>query len=143
MHNFKWRVLSYLYNVYYYLMGANNQPTLNTQPSVEAANKPWPTVKFRYLTVAVSDLATISSIVTDVSFVSCCSKEWVEIGERLATLPQLKTLSVQECDSEDSLCVSICGSKSLTNVRMGELYVIQKTVVCPTKESNTYFKLSS
>jgi hypothetical protein len=43
-------------------------------------------IEFRDCTVAVSDLADISSAVTAISFVSCHSKEWVEIGQRLVTL---------------------------------------------------------
>jgi hypothetical protein len=116
---------------------------MGTKPSFEAVNKPSPIVEFGDRRVGVSDLAIISSIVTDVSFASCRSKEWVKIGQRLATLPQLTTLSAEHCDTEDSLCVSICDSKSLKSVRMGKLGVIQKTAVCLTKESNNYAELSS
>jgi hypothetical protein len=104
-------------------------------------NKPLPSVEFRDQTVDVFDLATISSIVTDISFVNCYSKEWIEIGKLLAIMPQLNTLSVEHCDSEDSLCVSICGSKSLTSVSMGKLFATQKAATSPTKGSNNYFKL--
>jgi hypothetical protein len=124
-------------------MIVDNQFTAQIKPSVEAVNKLSPVIEFRDQTVAVSYLANISSIVTEVSFVNCRSKEWVEIGQLLMTLPQLKTLSVEHCDSIDSLCMSICASKSLTNVRMGKLSVIQKTAAYPTKESNIYFKFSS
>jgi hypothetical protein len=124
-------------------MIADNQSTVSTKPSVETVNQPSPIVEFRDQIVGVSDLATISSTVTDISFVSCHSQEWVEIGHRIATLPQLKALSAENCDSEDSLCVSIGDSKSLTSVRMGKLCVTQKTAASPTKESKNYFKFSS
>jgi hypothetical protein len=68
-------------------MIVDSQPTLDTKPSVEAVNTPSPIIEFRDQTVAVSDLATIFSMATDVSFVNCCSKEWMEIGKQLATLP--------------------------------------------------------
>jgi hypothetical protein len=116
---------------------------MGTKPSVEAVSIQSPIVEFRHRTVGVSDLAIISSIVTDVSFVKCRSKEWIEIGQQLATLPQLNTLSVDHCDSEDSLCGSICGSKSLRSVRMGKLCVIEKTAADLTKEYNNYAEFSS
>jgi hypothetical protein len=59
------------------------------------------TVEFRDSTIAVSDLATVSSTVTNISFVGYSSKEWAEIGQRLATVSQLKTVSAKRCDSED------------------------------------------
>jgi hypothetical protein len=77
-------------------------------------------VKFKDRTVTASDLADISSIVTIVSFIGCRSKEWIEIGHRLARLTQLKTLSLEHGDSEDNLCASICRSKSLVSLRMGK-----------------------
>jgi hypothetical protein len=123
-------------------MIANNQSTLQTKTSVEAMNKPSPIIKFKR-TVGVSDLATMSSTVTAVSFVSCRSKEWVEIGKLLATLPQLKTLSAEHCDFEDILCMYICVSEWLTSVCMGELCVSQKTAASPTKESNSYLNFSN
>jgi hypothetical protein len=65
------------------------------KPSIKAVEKPLvkevqkssSTVEFRDCTVAVSDLADISSVVTAISFMGCHSKEWVEIGQRLVTLP--------------------------------------------------------
>jgi hypothetical protein len=113
---------------------------VETKPSVEAVNQQLLIVEFRDRTVGISDLATISSMVTDISFISCHSKEWREVGKRLATLSQLKTLSVEHCNSKDSLCVSICDSKTLASVRMGELCVTQKTAVSPTKESENYLE---
>jgi hypothetical protein len=119
-----------------------NSSTVEIKPSFEA-NASSPIIRFRYRIVTISDLAVISSVVTNVSFVSCHSKEWVEIGKRLATFPKLKTLSAEHCDSGDSLCMNICGSKSLTNVRMGWLYITQKTAAYPTMESITYAEFSS
>jgi hypothetical protein len=124
-------------------MIANNQPIVYVKLPIEAMNQPLTIVEFRDQKVDVSDLATVSSIVTDVSFVSCCSKEWIKIGWQLATLPQLKTLLLEHSDSKDSLCMSICGSKSLTSVRMGDLCATQKTVASPTKESNNYLRFNS
>jgi hypothetical protein len=77
-------------------------------------------MEFRNRAITVSDLAYVSSTIITVSFIGCHSKEWRQIGERLATLPQLKTLSAEHCDSEDSLCAGVCGSKWLTSVRMGK-----------------------
>jgi hypothetical protein len=87
-----------------------------SQPSVPTVSGP--TVEFRDRTVATSDLAAISPTTNSVSFVSCRSKEWTEIGKKLATVPTLTTLTVEHCDSEDSLCIGVCSSKSLTSVRM-------------------------
>jgi hypothetical protein len=77
-------------------------------------------MEFRDRAITVSDLASVSSTVTAVSFVGCRSKEWRQIGETLAALPQLKTLSAEHCDFEDSLCAGVCGSEWLTSVRMGK-----------------------
>jgi hypothetical protein len=131
------------YSICYYWMIINNHSTVKIKPSVEAVNQPSTILEFRNRTLDVSDLTTIISIITDISFISCCSKEWVEIGKRIATLPQLKTLTTDNCDSEDSLCVSICNSKSLTSIRMGNICVTQRTAAFPTKESNNYLKFSS
>jgi hypothetical protein len=57
------------------------------KPSVKEVQKSSSTVEFRDCTVAVSDLADISSALTAISFVDCHSKEWVEIGQRLVALP--------------------------------------------------------
>jgi hypothetical protein len=103
-------------------------------------NKLSPIVEFKDRIVDVYDLATIYLIATDVSFIRCRSNDWAEIGKGLAIFPQLDILSVEHCDSEDSLCVDLCNSKSLTSVRMGELCVTQKTAVSPIKESNIYFE---
>jgi hypothetical protein len=124
-------------------MIADNQSTVSTKQSVEAVNIPLPIVEFRDRRVASSDMATMSLTVTHVSFISCRSKEWLGIGQRLTTLPRLKTLSVEHCDCEDSLCESICGSESLVSVRMGKLCVTQKTAASQTKESNNYLTFSS
>jgi hypothetical protein len=78
------------------------------------------TVEFRDRTVATSDLTSVSSTITTVSFIGCHSKEWAEIGKRLATLSQLTTLTVEHCDSEDSLCEGVYSSKSLASVRMSK-----------------------
>jgi hypothetical protein len=96
---------------------------METKPSVKAVNQLSQIVEFKDRTVSVSDLATISSIVTDVSFIRCRSKEWMEIGKRLALLPQLHLVSTEHCDCEDSLCVSIYDSKSLMSLRMGKIYM--------------------
>jgi hypothetical protein len=116
---------------------------MQTKPSVEVVNTPSVMVKCIYRTIGVSDLASMSPVVTDVSFVKCYSKEWMEIGKRLATSPQLKILSAEHCDSEDSLCVGICGSKSLVSLRMGKLLVTQRTAASLTKEFNNCAKSSN
>jgi hypothetical protein len=75
-----------------------------------------PSIEFRDRTLVASDLSIVSSTVTSVSFIGCQSKEWVKIGQRLAALPQVKTLCVEHCDSADDLC----GSKWLASLRMGK-----------------------
>jgi hypothetical protein len=97
-------------------------------------------VEFIDRTVVASDLAGISSTVTTISFVDYRSKEWVKIGERLAALQQLKIMSAERCDPEDNLCAGICGSKSLTRLRMGKWYVTQRTAMSPIKEFNNCAK---
>jgi hypothetical protein len=91
-----------------------------TKSSIKVVEKPSPTAEFTNGTIAACDLAAISSTITTVSFIGCRSKEWLEIGQRLATLPQLNTLSAEHCDSENSLCVGISESKSLTSLRMSK-----------------------
>jgi hypothetical protein len=150
LHKSKWCVFSCLYHMCYCLMMADNQNTMYPKLSFEAVNNTSPIVEFRDRTVGIPELATISSIVTnassslvtDVSFVRCRSYEWIKISKRLVRLPQLITLLVEHCDSEDSLCVSICDSKSLS-VRMGRLCVIHKNAVSPAKESNYSLIFSS
>jgi hypothetical protein len=80
----------------------------------------WTTVVFRGRTIAISDFTTVSSTAPIVEFVNCRSKEWIEIGKRFATLPKFITLTVEHCDSEDSLCTGICSSKSLASVQMSK-----------------------
>jgi hypothetical protein len=80
----------------------------------------WTTVTFRGCALAISDLTVAYSMTTIVNFINCRSKEWTEIGKTLATLPTLTTLTVEHCDSEDSLCTDICSSKSLMSVRMSK-----------------------
>jgi hypothetical protein len=58
--------------------------------SIETIWKPF--MEFRNCSLLASDLVTISSTITAVSFVGCRSEEWAKIGMRLATLKQLKTL---------------------------------------------------
>jgi hypothetical protein len=94
--------------------------------------KPSLTLEFRDRTVTASDLTGISITATTVSFVGCRSKEWMEIGQRLSTLSQIETLSIERCDSEDGICASICNSKSLTSVRVGKWCVTQRNAVYPT-----------
>jgi hypothetical protein len=90
------------------------------KPSINTVEKSSPTVEVRNHTVTVSDLASVSSTVIAVCFIGCRSKEWRQVGERLATLPTIITLTVEHCDSEDSLCTGICSSKSLASVRMSK-----------------------
>jgi hypothetical protein len=75
-----------------------------------------PSNEFKNCLIIASDLSAISPTATSVSFISCNSKEWPKIGQRLAGMSHLKTLVMKSCDSEDSFCASICGSKSLTNL---------------------------
>jgi hypothetical protein len=103
----------------------------------------WTTVVFRDRTIAISDLTAVSSATTIVNFINCRSKEWTDIGKRLAALPQLSTLTVENCDSEDNLCTGVSDSKSLANVCMSNAYVIQRTAASPTKESNNCVKCNS
>jgi hypothetical protein len=100
----------------------------------------WTTIVFRDRTIAICDLTAISSTTTIVDIVNCRSKEWTDIGEILATLPQITTLTVEHCDSEDSLCTGISRSKSLRNLCMSNVCVIQRTATSPTKESNSCAK---
>jgi hypothetical protein len=98
---------------------------------------------FRDCTVTVSDLIAVSLTIIAVSFVGCRSKEWIEIGKRLLTLPKPKTLPVEQCDSEDGLYAGICGSKSLVSLRMCNWHIAQRTAAFPTKESNNCVKFTS
>jgi len=101
-------------------------PGQQSRPSVQTVSGP--TVEFRDRTVATSDLVAISPTTHSVSFVNCRSKEWTDIGKQLVTLPTLTTLTVEHCDSEDSLCIGVCSSKSLTSVRMINCRVSDKGV---------------
>jgi hypothetical protein len=82
--------------------------------------KMWTEMEFLNTTVSVSDAAAITQSATTVSFVGCRSKEWTEIGKRLAALPRVISLTVNKCDSADDLCADIRGSKLLQNIRMGK-----------------------
>jgi hypothetical protein len=92
--------------------------------------------------VSVSDVMLIDST-TAVSFISCRSKEWREIGKRLAALPRLNTLTAENCDSADNLCIGISGSKSLENIRICKPTVTQNVVASATMASNNYAKCDS
>jgi hypothetical protein len=88
--------------------------------SIETMWKASPlTVELRDRTVTDFDLASVSLSTTVISLFGCMSNEWIEIGQRLAALSQLKTVSIQHCNSEDSLCAGIRDSKSLLSLRMG------------------------
>jgi hypothetical protein len=101
-------------------MAQLRQHMINIKTSIEAVWKPSSTIEFKNQIVTVFDLAIISPTVSNVSFFGCHSKEWVQIGQRLGALPQLKILSTEHCNSEDNLSVGICGSKSLESLRMGK-----------------------
>jgi hypothetical protein len=120
-----------------------NQRMVDVNTSLEAVWKPSSIGEFKNRTITVLDLAVVTSIVNTVSFIGCRSKEWLEIGQRLATMQELKILSVEHCDSENNLCTGISSSKSLAIVHMGRLLVTQRTAASPTKESNNCAKCSS
>ena len=61
------------------------------------------------------------------SFKNCKSKEWKQVGELLASLPELSAVDVEQCDSSDQLCIAISASKNLRKLRMGKLKVTQRT----------------
>jgi hypothetical protein len=100
-------------------------------------------IEFRERMVATSDLTADSSTVTSVSFVGRWSREWAEIGQRLAALPQLKTLFAEHCDSADNFFTGICSSKSVVSLRMGKWHVTQRNVTSLTKVSDNYAKCSN
>ncbi len=70
--------------------------------------------------LAVADIEAISRETTSVSFKNCKSKEWKQVGELLASLPELSAVDVEECDSSDQLCVAVSTSKNLQKLKMGK-----------------------
>jgi hypothetical protein len=96
-------------------------------------------MKFSDKVIDVPDLTLIGSA-TAVSFVGCRSKEWTQIGKRLATLPRFFTLIVENCDSADSLCAGVCSAKSLESIRIGTSTVTQNVAASATKASENYAK---
>jgi hypothetical protein len=74
-------------------IGELRQHMANIRTNIETVWRINPSVEFRDRTVTVFDLMIVSSTVTAISFIGCQSKEWVEIGHRLAAMPQLKELS--------------------------------------------------
>jgi hypothetical protein len=67
--------------------------------NIEAMWRPSPIIEFKDQIVTFFDLALIYPSFTSVSFIACKSKEWVEIGQRLAILSQLKMLSIEHYES--------------------------------------------
>lgn len=55
---------------------------------------------------------------TWVSISNCTSSEWKEIGERLAVLPNLKNLYMENCNSADEITLSLSQSTSIQDLAM-------------------------
>ena len=70
--------------------------------------------------VSVKDVAELASTTTSVSFKDCKSKEWLEIGKHLSTIPSIRNISAEGCDSADGLCAGVSNSKSLKELRLGK-----------------------
>ena len=70
--------------------------------------------------VSVKDVTGLASTTAGVSFKDCKSKEWLEIGKHLSTIPSLITFSAEGCDSGDGLCAGVSNSKSLRELRLGK-----------------------
>jgi hypothetical protein len=87
-----------------------NIEALWTKSSIKAMRMQMSTIEFKDRIISIFDLATVSSTVIVVSFIGSRSKEWAEIGQRLAILSQLKTLFADHCDSGDSFCIGVCSS---------------------------------
>lgn len=51
--------------------------------------------------------------VTSVTFDNCASDEWLLIGYQLASLPQLYTLRLLQCNSSNSILEGLVASSSL------------------------------
>jgi len=94
------------------------------QPAQQFTLKPGPTsptneprpvsnAEFRDKTISSGDLSALSADTQKVSFVSCRSEQWNEIGRLLAGLPVLTAVSAEECDSGDALCAGLGASQSL------------------------------
>jgi hypothetical protein len=92
---------------------------------ISAIEKMWNfgILKFSDKVITVSDLISVDSTAA-VSFAGCSSKEWGDVGKRLATLPRLTILTAEDCDSLNSLCTGVSSSKSLESIRMGMPAVI-------------------
>ena len=75
--------------------------------------------------ISVKDVTGLASTTASVSFENCKSKEWLEIGKHLATIPSLLKLSAEGCDSGDGLCAGVSSSKSVREVRFGKSNLIQ------------------
>ena len=84
-------------------------------------------MEFKDRTISREDLAAIARDAASVSFKNCKSKEWKQVGELLASLPELSAVDVEQCDSSDQLCIAISASKNLRKLRMGKLKVTQRT----------------
>ena len=80
--------------------------------------------------VSLKDVTGLASTTTGISFSNCKSKEWVKIGEHLATIPSLLTISAEGCDSGDGLCTGVRRSTSIREVRFGKSCFTQRTAAC-------------
>ena len=77
-------------------------------------------MEFKDRSISREDLAAISRDAASVSFKNCKSKEWKQVGELLASLPELSAVDVEECDSSDQLCAAVSASKNLQKLKMGK-----------------------
>jgi hypothetical protein len=93
--------------------------------------------EFRNTVVGVRDIEQLPVYIKAVTFVGCQSKEWQQVGSRLATLPSLASVSLRDCDSTDELCAGLRASRSLKVVAMSTCGLTQRTAESPTREWST------
>ena len=85
-------------------------------------------------TVSIQEISKLAAQTTAVSFTKCLSKEWQQIGEKLATLPSLGIIEMKDCDAGDVFCAAIATSRSLRQMTLGTTQLTQETAASGTKE---------
>ena len=90
---------------------------------------------FSHRIVTKNDILPTHQHATSFVFEHCTSKTWGVVGKTLATLPQLKELTLRHCNTGISLYKELPLSKSLLKLRVGTSVSMQSTVDCLSRES--------
>lgn len=116
--------------IYHYWTGVYNPTVMLTNTSHESVSIVNQTVTAK--TILPAHRHSIS-----VTLSHCTSKSWSQVGKALASLSQLQTLALLDCNTGDALFLELCNSRSLLRLRIG--IVLPNAEHCNTSEKGARY----